>query len=115
MTITVGVNSYITAEEATAYFDLRLYSDDWLGVSTADQEKALVMARRFIDQQQFAGDRTAADQLLAWPRTGIANVDSATVPQDVLDAQCEMALSLIRDDLTLNDTSRGVRSLREQV
>lgn len=115
MTITVGVNSYISTVDATTYFGQRLYSDDWISANDADREKALTMARRFIDQQQFAGDRTAADQMLAWPRTGIANVDSATVPQDVVDAQCEMALALIRGDLTLNDATRGVRSLREQV
>jgi hypothetical protein len=73
------------------------------------------MARRVIDQQQFTGERTSADQLLAWPRTGIASVDSATVPQDVVDAQCELALAFIRNDLTLNDDTRGVRSSRQQV
>jgi hypothetical protein len=115
MTITVGVNSYVSETDASAYFGERLYSDDWTSADTTTREKALVMARRAIDQQQFAGGRTVSDQMLAWPRSGISGVDSSTVPQDVVNAQCEMALALIRDDLTLNDASRGMRSLREQV
>lgn len=115
MTITVGVNSYVSVDDADTYFDGRLYADDWTSVSTGDQEKALVMARRVIDQQQFTGERTSADQLLAWPRTGISGVDSSTVPQDVVDAQCELALAFVRSDLTLNDDNRGVRSSRQQV
>jgi hypothetical protein len=115
MTITVGVNSYVSTADADTYFGERLYADDWDSASSTDREKALVMARRVIDQQQFTGERTNADQLLAWPRTGIASVDGSTVPQDVVDAQCELALAFIRNDLTLNDDNRGVRSLREQV
>lgn len=115
MTITIGVNSYVSDTDAGAYFDDRLYASDWVSASPGDQEKALIMARRLIDQQQFTGERTSADQLLAWPRTGIVSVDSSTVPQDVVDAQCELALALIRDDLTLNDGLRGVRSSRQQV
>jgi hypothetical protein len=115
MTITVGVNSYVSAANADIYFGERLYADDWTSASDAVREKALIMARRVIDQQQFTGERTSADQLLAWPRMGIASVDSSTVPQDVVDAQCELALAFIRNDLTLNDDTRGVRSSRQQV
>jgi hypothetical protein len=75
-----------------------------------------MMARRVIDQQQFVGYPASADQMLAWPRSGVTNVDSATVPQAVTDAQqCELALAFIRNDLTLNDDLRGVRSQRQQV
>lgn len=115
MAITVGVNSYLSVADADTYFGERLYADDWTSADSTTKEKALVMARRFIDQQQFTGERTGEDQLLAWPRTGIAGVDSSAVPQDVVDAQCELALALIRQDLTVNDATLGVRSLREQV
>ncbi len=92
-----------------------LYADDWASGNAGDTEKALIMARRVIDQQQFAGERTSASQLLAWPRVGIACVDSAIVPQAVVDAQCELALAFIRNYLTANDDLRGVRSSRQQV
>ena len=114
MTITVDVNSYISAADADTYFGERLYADDWTSASDAVREKALIMARRVIDQQQFTGERTGADQF-AWPRLGITSVDGSTVPQDVVDAQCELALAFIRNDLTLNDENRGVRSSRQQV
>lgn len=115
MTITVGANSYVSVTDADTYFGERLYADDWTSADSPTKEKALVMARRFIDQQQFTGERTSADQLLAWPRSGITSVDGSTVPQDVVDAQCELALAFIRNDLTLNDENRGVRSSRQQV
>lgn len=115
MTITVGVNSYVSVSDADTYFNERLYADDWTSADSTTKEKALVMARRFIDQQQFSGERANADQLLAWPRSGIAGVDSSVVPQDVVFAQCELALAFIRSDLTVNNATFGVRSLREQV
>lgn len=112
MALTVGTNTYVSDAEADSYFADRLYADDWTGATSGDQEKALLMAKRLLDQQPFAGERTSTDQILAWPRSGISGVDSATVPQAIKDAQCELALAFLREDLTADDGTRGVRSLR---
>ena len=115
MAITVGVNSYISVADADTYFGDRLYADDWTSANSGIKEKSLLMARRWIDMQDFLGARTDPNQMLAWPRIGIQGVNSTTVPQNVFDAQCELALAFVRSDLTLNDDNRNVRRLREQV
>ena len=111
MAITVGTNSYISIADADTYFTARLYADDWTGADTV-KERALNMARRLLDQQDFSGSRTSDDQLLAWPRSGISGVDSFTVPAGIVDAQCELALAFLRDDLTVDDSNRGVRRMK---
>lgn len=112
MALTVGTNSYIDAAGAEAYFADRLYADEWTGADAGDKDKALLMARRVLDQQPFAGSRSDPDQMLAWPRTGFYGVDPETVPQAILDAQCELALAFLREDLTADDGARGVRRLK---
>lgn len=112
MALTVSINSYIDAMEAAAYFEDRLYAEDWAGATASDRDKALMMARRLIDQQGFLGTRADPDQLLAWPRSGIPSVTPATVPQGVKEAQCELAIAFLREDLTADDSTRGVRSLQ---
>lgn len=112
MALVVGTNSYIDADGADAYFEDRLYADEWTDASGDDKDKALLMARRVLDRQSYFGARTSDDQLLAWPRTDITDVNTATVPQAIIDAQCELALAFLREDLTADDGTRGVRRLQ---
>ena len=112
MALTLGTNSYIDAADADVYFDDRLYADEWIGADSGDKDKALLMARRVLDQQPFAGTLSDPDQMLAWPRTGVYGADPDTVPKAVIDAQCELALAFLREDLTADDGTRGVRRLK---
>lgn len=112
MALTVGTNSYISVADADDYFAERLYVSDWTGATSTDKANALMMARRAIDRQAFIGSRASDNQLLAWPRSGILDVDDATTPQAILDAQCELALAFLREDLTADDGTRGVRRLQ---
>jgi hypothetical protein len=115
MTIAVGINSYISIADADTYFASRLYADDWTSATEGVKEKALLMARRLLDHQEYLGWRTIVSQMLAWPRMGIPNFAPDSVPQAVIDAQCELALVFIRRDLTADDARRGVRRERKQV
>jgi hypothetical protein len=117
MSLTVGINTYVTVPEANAYFASRLYSDQWTGASGSDKETALTMARRVLERQAWKGSRADADQMLAWPRDGVVDregsaISSTLVPQDIMDAQCELALANLADDLTGNDDTRGIRRLK---
>jgi hypothetical protein len=112
MAVTVGVNSYIDADGAGTYFADRLYIDEWTGASAGDKDKALLMARRTLDQKIYIGHRADPDQLLAWPRRNIPCVDSSVVPQSIIDAQCELALAFLREDLTADDGTRGMKRLQ---
>ena len=103
MPILVGVNSYLTTDEADAFFDDRLYVQAWTDSTTAQRESALIMAARALDGQHYAGGITDTSQAMAWPRQGVYDrerraIDSATVPQAVKDAQCEVALGILNEN-----------------
>lgn len=103
MPLLVGINSYVTADGAEDYFSDRLYSTAWTDATTAQRERALVMAARAMDGQNYAGSVTNDSQAMAWPRSGVYDrerraIDSAVVPQAVKDAQCEVALALLKED-----------------
>jgi hypothetical protein len=116
---TVGsasANSFVTADEMTAYCDARLNASTW---SAADaQLPALVDATRDLSLLDYAGSRVDTTQALAWPRYLAPNPDapsvlsdpaaiitsdgepyyfaSDVVPQRVKDATCELALQYLK-------------------
>lgn len=101
-------NSYVTLDEAEAYFEGRLNTAAWDALTTDDAKNiALVSACRRIDQEEFDGARSSHNQALAWPRHGASAdgimVDSAEIPQRVKNGQCELALFMLGSDM-LADT-----------
>src|SRR5437870_961513 len=73
-------NSYANAADGDAYFDGHLYAGAWTAATTANKEKALVMATRLIDSQyQFNGFRAHETQALQWPREQCPDPDEARV------------------------------------
>lgn len=105
MALTVGIDTFQTVAEAESYFAGRLYAAQWTGATTEDKEKALRMAARILSRQRYLGTITSTSQLLAWPRRGVVDpegrpVPDSTVPAAVVEAQAELALRLLEDDLT---------------
>lgn len=122
---TVGgtnANSYVTLAEGNTYFDGRLHCSDWTSATDADKEKALIQATRIFNQYiDWLGLKTDDDQALQWPRKYVCNdgvnyfecgsswlaidseyywvVDSTTILQIIKDAECELALVLLSDDI----------------
>jgi len=99
-----GANSYVTVAEADVYFGRRLNADRWFASSTVIKESSLIQATRWIDRQDFRGERTVPRQPRKWPREYVYDedgyeVDPATIPQEVQDATCEAALALLNEDL----------------
>jgi hypothetical protein len=99
-----GANTYVSLEDADAYFDARLNATDWSG-EELKRSRALVMATRLIDRGLcWRGSRVYPEPALAWPRSGVptlegdATIDSATIPQILKDEVCELALALLRED-----------------
>ena len=93
MTVTVGTDSYIDESELIAYAALR-----GVTITTPDASIALIKAMDYLESQDFIGWKTEAAQPLQWPRQGVyidgVLVDSATVPQEVKDAQAVIAMSI---------------------
>lgn len=104
MPLTIGTNSYATLAEAQAYLWQTFRADEWNYWAPATpptdpdtltaQESALTTAAKLIDRQPLRGSKADPAQALAFPRDYTDGV-----PQDVKDAQVEVALWLLTDYL----------------
>jgi hypothetical protein len=84
------MSNYATTSEAQAYFDTRLNTDSWDSASPSDKLKALTMSTRAIDLLNYIGEKHLDTQENQFPRG-----DDVVVPDDVVFATCENALSLL--------------------
>jgi hypothetical protein len=102
-----AANSYVTLANAITYFEARVGSTVWDDAETADQEESLAAATARLDQETYDGEKVSTTQRLKWPRSGLVDEDGndvseATVPREVQDATCELALALLTDPTTLD-------------
>jgi hypothetical protein len=115
-------NSYASVADADTYHEGHLYATAWTAATTANKEKALVMATRLIDGQfQFSGVRAVGGQALQWPRVSCLDPDadscllseryvpSDVVPKAVSEATCEMARELLVADRTAAPPGEGLK------
>lgn len=84
---------YGTVETADAYFNTRLYTQDWDDSSDDDKLKSLYMATRIIDSLNFAGSKADSEQELEFPRGS-----DTEVPDNIIKATFEIALKLLGGD-----------------
>ncbi|QLA18956.1 DnaT-like ssDNA-binding protein [Desulfolutivibrio sulfoxidireducens] len=111
-TVTKGTNSYVTEAEATAYFADRLHADAWTEATEGNRQKALLMACKLLDGHiLWTGYKTDDAQALAWPRIGVTGVALDVVPASVGIAQMELALILLKTDVTALPDTAGIKSL----
>ena len=105
----VGANSYIDRATAATYH-AGLGNTAWAALSAGDQEAALKKACVYMEEMyrlRWAGYRYTTTQVLSWPRANVPIEDGPwwnfvaidTVPQQVIDAQCILALSASTADL----------------
>lgn len=107
MVATKGVNSYVTAAEATTYFSDKFGYSSWTAFVAKDG--ALVSARQILDYQcQWFGEKSDSTQPLAFPRTP----DADPVPQEVMDAQCEIAFAISVTGSTVTDGGDALEELK---
>jgi hypothetical protein len=112
-------NTYALVADADAFHEGHLYATAWTGASTANKEKALVLATRLIDASyQFNGGKISSTQALQWPREGAIDPDrlalarnplatvigsyfeSNKIPPVLVAATCEMAREVLIADRT---------------
>lgn len=111
-----SADSYTTVAEADTYHDNHLYATDWTGATTANQEKALKMATRILDEKiDWSGSKSTSSQALAWGRTGVEDdgysVSSSIIPNPIKNATSEFARHLLGSDLTVDAQGKGLDSL----
>lgn len=104
VTLTIGVNSYATRNEANTYLDASVRAEAWKPLPGSDKDRALISAFREIEKAKYQGVRTGGDsQVTQFPRDGIANIDGidrsgdAPAPIEVKEAQMELAFDLSQD------------------
>ena len=120
ITATVGgasSNSYVDVATAQAYLDERPNVEDWTGATADERIRALIAAARRLDQEQYRGRIASSAQALQWPRVGVEDrngytVASTTVPQEVKDAQVELALAMLGDDLLADSGLEAFESVK---
>lgn len=89
---TVDYDVYADIETADEYLAADFSADGWRAETDTDKKRrADVTATRLIDRMLWAGDKTDADQLHAFPRTGIAGLDEDTVPPAIIAASIVLA------------------------
>lgn len=108
--------SYNTLAEANTYFSNRYGSSDWEDADVSDLQKALSTAYKRLNQEYYMGTRTSTSQEGAFPRYGLKDrngewIDENTVPQDIKDAECELALALLNGQYSLEVTGNTYDSI----
>lgn len=99
MTLVLFENSFVTLEEAEAYFDERFDSDAWTNPDSkpddAVKEKLLITASKKINSFDFVGSPLEVGQKMSFPR-------DYELPQDIKDAVCEEAYSLLTQESSVH-------------
>lgn len=135
----VNANSYETQAEAAVYFDERVpLSTPWVASGDASA-RSLIMATRvlnsmsaphrtlrrdacdcqyYLTARQWTGTPATTTQRLAWPRIGMYDrngneIASTVIPQDLKDAESELAGQLLLSDTTLDNaaSAQGIKSV----
>lgn len=120
--MSVPIMSLSSVAAATLYFSGRLYATIWNVATSDSQQQALNDATRIINRFAWKGYLTDGTQDNSWPRSGVIfdylAVDSTTVPEQILEAQYEIAFALLkgydpeRDMRGAGAVSRGYSSVR---
>lgn len=108
-----GANSYITVAELTTYADER-----GVTISAAEEEDLLIEAMDYLESLDYIGYRYTEDQALSWPRSDARKYkiywyDTDEIPQDLKDAQAEIALAVDAGNSPLENLDRKTK--REKV
>src|SRR5262245_26205603 len=105
---------YVSLETADRYAigSFSPQATAWRALTDDERSATIVQATREIDRQLWAGEKTDPDQEHAWPRTGVTRadgteVDEDTVPQEILDGVCELAMWRGQKPASTNEQSSG--------
>ena len=123
-TVTIAGNSYDayrSLADTEAYLEAQI-SAAAFQASTDDDAKgrAIISMTRFIDRQEWQGEKTDPYQAHAFPRTGLTYADGSDVPSDavpteVLDAESEGAAIMMEGtDIqgTANPNAQSIQALK---
>ncbi len=111
-------NTYASNTNSDDYHGKHLYASDWTGASEGDQDIALTMATRLLDENMnWDGTKNNKDNALEWPRVGVNDragfvIASNSIPQSLIDATSEFSRHLLAGDRTADSDTRGFKKLK---
>lgn len=113
-------------EDGTGKIDSQSYASEAVfaayaaarGVTIAGTDtELLITAMDYLESKTFIGDKNTREQALQWPRINVVvdgwYVDSDEIPQLLIDAQCEIAISIDGGTNPLTNQDRSTK--REKV
>lgn len=112
-----GANSFVDVAELDAFALLRNITT--LPTDNAEKEALLILGMDFIkaEESKFQGARNTSTQALSFPRNGVSMFGfpfaSDAVPQIVKDAQMQLAIEAVENDLI--PTGAGREVIKEKV
>lgn len=85
MALTVGTDTYLTVEDATAYVTAHYPTTHeraiaWAALSDGDKEINLRRAAQIIDRQPFVGIKAVSNQAMAFPRAILTDYSRRDLP-----------------------------------
>lgn len=106
--IVAGANSYVTRQEVQDYADLR--GIDYPCGTELDQN--IILANDYLQSRCYQGEQVdPSTQPLLWPRKYVyiynQEVASDSIPQQLKNAQIELALAQTNTDVMNNGVDRG--------
>jgi len=112
MALSQGTNSYVTVEEADAYFSDRLDVAAWSEADASSKEQSLITASKMLNDLQWIGAAISDSQSLAFPRSGsyfdpMLGMDvelTSSIPNRIIEAVYELAYHLLNNDGLLDNT-----------
>lgn len=119
-TITIGTTDYTVysltsdaVQDADDYLAAKIGST-WSTASTLQKQQALISAARMMDRVvPWSGTKTSAAQALEWPRDDAINgctgesVTDGTIPDEIAEAEFELANQLFLDSTLADGTGTG--------
>ncbi len=115
-TVSLNGNDYSVygdRDQANLYLIASVTADAFIAADDDTQSKLLVSSVRWLDTLHFLGVKADPAQELAFPRTGIPNVNNTTIPAGVLFAEFEIAAALAADpSLFTSISDPGIRSMQ---
>lgn len=106
-------------DDADSYFAARLGASAWTGADSDLKGQGLVTATRMLDRRAtWSGTKTSDAQALQWPRDGATcfddPIDDGTIPDDIVYATFELALSLLEDEAVQDSPGTGTNVKKVQ-